>query len=335
MYKKIFLLTVLLLGSIPLHAGMIVRKGKFIERNQYATFPQEEHYQIAMEAYEAENYPLALHHFSIVSHCFEGSPLVAWAHYYAALTYFGLEEYDYANHEFTEYLHTTTDPHHFMDALEYKFAIAEAFRSGACRRVFAQHTLPKWVKDKELAVEIYDEIIAALPNHDLTVMSLYFRGILLEELHDFREAVESFQTLIRRFPRSEYAPESHRQAIKVFKTQAEWEFQNPDLITLAEMQLEKFRAQFPKDDRLEEAACDIQEIKENYARGLLEMGSFYERRQKASASVLYYQQAIELFPETQIAMQCQQRLQLLGYGDEPPPRRPLRTAPFSPRPKLG
>src|SRR5262249_4441591 len=160
-------------------------------------------------------------------------------------------------------------------------------------------------------VEIYDEVIAAMPSGDMAAHAMYAKGWLLWTLKDYRGSTDSFQLLIKRFPKHQLAPECYVMITHIYLDQAYYEFQNPDLLAFAQMTAKKFRQEFPRDERLEKADDNVMHIKELYAFGLYETGRFYERTCNPSASVIYYQNTISQFPDTYIAQQCRERLAIL------------------------
>ena len=97
------------------------------------------------------------------------------------------------------------------------------------------------------------------------------------------------------------APLAYLCINRVYVEQSLSEFQNPDLLALAQINYRKFARDFPKEERLAEAEADIHAIKEIYARGLYDTGQFYERVSKPKASVIYYLNAIKQFPDTHVA----------------------------------
>ena len=91
--------------------------------------------------------------------------------------------------------------------------------------------------------------------------------------------------------------------------QSATEFQNPDVLEFAQINLRRFKHDFPKEPRISQVEEDVLAIKEIYAKGLYDTGLFYERVGKPHASRIYYQNAIKQFPETHIAQLSQKRLE--------------------------
>lgn len=312
---KKFLLSVLASATLPfsLHAAYTFVDGKIVDATLVATMTMEEHYAEAVAAYEASDWREAAHQFGIVSNNFPLSPYGQEAFFYQGVSEYNLGEYDIADQAFSEYLQGKNHPRLFEEALQYKFAIAEQFRSGAKRRFLGTKQLPKWVSAEGNAIKIYEEIIAAVPCHELAVKSLFSKGILHWSRREYSDAVECFQMIIRRFPKHELTPESYLLINSVYLDQSQTEFQNPDILAFAEINTLRFAQNFPREERLCEARAGVLAIKEVYANGFYETGQFYERIGSPRASILYYRNAIIQFPETQVAQICRQRLADFGY----------------------
>lgn len=306
------ILSFLLLGSPPLHA----LKKKGFKTQAEAECYLNTHYQRGCEYYNRGLWRTASTEFERVIHFFPSSVEAAEGSYYLAICYFEMKEYDFANVEFSRYLKASSHPTFFEDAVHYKFCIAEHFKAGKKKRPFTARYLPKWISAQDLALTIYDEVVAALPNHALTVKALYSKAELLKCMREYRESVEAYQLIIRRFPRDEIVPACYLNIADAYYQQSRYEFQNPDILALAELNARKFREDFPRDERVDMADDYVCCIKELYAKGLCDLGLFYERMHQPAAAAIYFQSSIEEFPDTQIAQFCRSRLICLGYQVE-------------------
>jgi outer membrane protein assembly factor BamD (BamD/ComL family) len=288
--------------------GYTVVEGQVVSLKNIATHPVEDQYNCACEAFNAGNWPEANRQFFIVSLNFPNTTYAHDALFYQGIAKFHLEEYDISNQKFEEYLKCESNPRCFFEAMEYRLAIADHFRCGAKKHLFGSEYMPKFFSGRTLAVEIYDQIIAAMPNHDLAAQALFSKGCLQWDLQEYPDSIESFQSLTRRFPKHEYAPEAYLFVNKIYITQSKREFQNSDFVALSEINLRKFREAFPQDDRIEEAEADVLAIKEVYAKGLYDTGIFYEKIKQPLAASIYYKKALVDFPDTQVALCCRDRL---------------------------
>ena len=151
----------------------------------------------------------------------------------------------------------------------------------------------------------------------MAARALLSKASIFRSREQFRESIESYQTAIRKFPRTEFAAKAYSLIAKAYLLQAQIDVHNPDILALAQINLKKFGQDFPRDEKIKQAESNLHEMKEIFATALYETGQFYERKKKPKASVLYYHNAIEQFPETKIAEKCKERIVALKpYADE-------------------
>lgn len=303
----------LFLGVIEqTEAAFTIKDGKFVNAVEMATLSVEEHFNLGVEALNKQIWKDAAVQFRIVSANFPNTTLGQESNYYLGVAEYFLFELDTANDAFSQYLKVQNNPQFFTETMEYKYAIASELKNGAKVRFFGTKHLPKWASGTELAVEVFDEVIAAIPCSELAAKSLYSKGQILWGQRLYRDSIDVFQQLIRRFPRHEYAPESYLTIEKIYLDQARCEFQNPDLLALAQITLRRFKQDFPRDEKVVLAEATVREIQEVYANGLYETGQLYERKSEPRASIIYYSNAINQFPDTAVAQLCRERLAALS-----------------------
>lgn len=315
MHKKVIFLSLACIFPLlhfPVEGAITFRNGKLVDADLIPTMPGEAHFKVGMDAFEQRDWREAVRQLVIVTRHFSNAPYAQEAYFYLGIAYYKIDEYEFANEAFSSYIDCQTNPQCFLEAVQFKLAIADQFRCGAKRRFFGMKQFPKWLSGKDKALCIYDEVVAAMPCHDIGARALFAKAALLWEYQDYRETVNTYQMLIRRFPKHELSAESYLLISQVYLDQVFVEFQNPDLIAFAQLNLKRFKADFPGEERIAQAETNFQNIKEVYAQGLYDTGKFYERVGKPCASVIYYNQAITLFPETETARWCGKRIRELA-----------------------
>jgi tetratricopeptide (TPR) repeat protein len=265
-----------------------------------------------VDAYEANDWIEGARQFYLVKAGFPNSTYSQESGFYLGVCYFNMGELDAANDTFSNYLQGKDHPRLFQDAIVYKFLIAEKLRAGARCRILGYKQLPKWSSGHELALTIYDEVVAGLPCQDLAAEAFYSKALLLRSKREYRECIDCLQIAVRRFPKHELAPEYFLLINACYLDQCRLEFQNPDILAFAEINCRRFEIQFPREERLALAQAGILEIKEVYGWGLANTGLFYERIRRPRAEILYYQNAIYQFPDTSAADLSRRRLAILG-----------------------
>lgn len=309
---KCFILSVSWLLSLPLFAIYTHKDGRFMHVEEVATHTAQEHYSAMLEAHQNGAWKELVRQGNIIAKNFLHSPFAQEAEYYLGVGFFHLEEYDLANKHLGYYLKKEVTGQNLEGAIQSKFLIAEAYKEGAKKHLMGLQAMPKWLGGEEDALIIYDEVIAALPNHELAARSLFSKAQLLHKSLDFDESIQTYQTLIRRFPKHTLAPESYLGIAQAYLSQCQAEYPNPDFLELAQINLRKFRLDFPGEERASQAEQMLLAMKEIYASNLYEIAQFYERTKKFQAARLYYTRVISKYPDTKLAAQAGEHLQALA-----------------------
>jgi outer membrane protein assembly factor BamD (BamD/ComL family) len=268
----------------------------------------QEFYSFMQEAIDDEDWWSAVDFGQIVLYHFPDSPFGQEIPFCLGMAYLKLNQHELANESLTEYLKKSSNPKHFEEAIDAKFAIAEYFREGGKKRLFGSHKLPAIIPGKEDSLPIYEEIIASIPHHELAAKALLGKAEIQAYCEDYRPSVETLHLLIRRFPKHELAAESYLRINKVYLTQAETLHLDPDLLDLAEVNLRKFRLAFPREPRIADAEVALSDMKEIFAQNLLETGEFYQRRKQPDASIIYFSKVVAKYPKSLAADSARAKL---------------------------
>lgn len=318
--KKIplaFCLFSILSAPFSAHAAYTFKNGKLIKSEDVATMSVQEHYSAVMDAYQKQEWDETIHQSLIVIKNFSSSPFALEAYFYLGVAYFHTGEFEFANRFLTTYLKKQATPKFFEEAIQYKFKIAEQYQRGAKKHILGWETMPKWVPARDEAIAIYDEVITALPHHELAAHALYGKAKLLLKDEEYKSSVETYQTLIRRFPKHPLAAEGYIGIAQVYLVQSQAEYPDQDFLDLAEINLRKFRHDFPGEEKLAVAEKMLLDTKEVFASDLYETGRFYERTSKPHAAYIYYTRIIAKYPGTTVAQLATKRLDKLNYRPTP------------------
>lgn len=305
---------ILALSAAPLSAAYTVSQGKMVKVGEVATLSVQEHYSLLLEAVQKEEWKETIRQATILVKNFPGSPLQHEAIFFLGSAYFHSEDYDIANGHLSQYLRKQTALQHFRDAIEMKFQIAERFREGSKKHIGGYEILPKWIPAKDEALKIYDEVIAALPNDDLAAKALFGKAVVLREDAEYMASIENFQALLRRFPRHPLAPDVYVEIARTYLIESQKKYPDSDFLDLADLNLKKFRQDFPTDERVEMAEQILGEMQEVFAKSYYEIAQFYERTKKSHAAILYYSKVVKAFPNSKSAERSKKRLENLQPG---------------------
>jgi outer membrane protein assembly factor BamD (BamD/ComL family) len=304
-YFVIFFLACFPLMLFPAYT---VRDGKIVNKDFLPSVSPQEHYQGMIAANDKQDWKEVIRQSMILKKHFDATPFVQEAPFFLGISYFHLEDYELANKYLSAYLSRQVTPKYFEEVIQYKYAIAEKFHQGKKKHLFGVESMPKWLPATEEALALYDEVITALPHHDLAAKSYFSKAQLLLDSDDYKAAIEAYQTLIRRFPKHPLAIESYIGIGKVYLKQCRDEYPDPDFLDLAEINLRKFKESFPGEEKYLTAEATLMRMRERYAKNLFETAQFYQRTKKSQAATLYYRKIMQKYPGTFAAQESEKRL---------------------------
>lgn len=308
----LFFLSLLFLSPFLAHASYTLKNGKLMNSEFVATLSVQEHYSSILEAYQKEQWEELVRQSLIMIHNFPTTPFAEETYFYLGVGYFHLGEYEHSNKNLTHYLKRQASPKFFEEAIQFKFQIAEQFHHGAKKHIMGWDSMPKWIPARDEAIAIYEEVITALPHHELAAQALFGKAKLLLKDEEYKASIETYQTLIRRFPKHPLAIESFIGIAQVYLTQSQDRYPDQDFLDLAEINLKKFHFSFPGEERVAEAENMFLEMKEIFAGNLYDTGRFYERTKKPHAALIYYNRIMSKYPDTKVALSAEKRLGVLN-----------------------
>ncbi len=308
--KRPILLISLLLLPFTAFSGVSQVGGKWSPEMYTPTLSVQEHYDFGYQALYANDWQTAQQHFMIILYHFAETPFYADSLFYSGIAFYFQGEFDLANRQFDRYLALSGKLKHFEKVFEFKYYIADYYVQGCRKHLFGISSMPRLASGKEDAIEILDEIIATLPGKEIAARALFAKAASLRKQRHYRESIDCLNTLSRRFPKHSLSADSYVAISEIYHEQSKIESQNPDLLSLAKVNISKFSKAFPGDERIMEAEKNMIAMQEVYADSLYETGRFYDRKKKPHASEIYYRDAILKYPATIAAQKCRERLEV-------------------------
>jgi outer membrane protein assembly factor BamD (BamD/ComL family) len=261
--------------------------------------PQEE-YNKASVAFQKKKWSDVKIHAKKVIDLASDSPFVTELYFYMGAAYYHQKDYDQSNYYFTKFLKDSS-PKFFEEAIVYKFQIAEHFQKGAKKHLMGFEKLPKMSSAWEDAYLIYDEVIATLPRHEVAAKALFNKASMQRVEEKFADSIETFQTLIRRFPKDPLAPKSYVAIAETYCAESKDLFPDRDFLDQARLNAKKFRRDFPSDERVNEVDKMLSSMQDNYARDLWESAHYFAKKKKMQSCILYYTTIARKYPESKFA----------------------------------
>jgi TolA-binding protein len=321
-----------MIAGLPLQAASSFKRGKLGKIQESSLLTAQEYAEASEDAFHKQKWDIAAQQSSIVLKNFPDSLYTQECRFYLGAAYFHQGNFEQSNKHLSRYLQRHISLEHFYEAIELKFQIAEGYRNGVKRHLLGIKSMPRWSSAYYEAIQIYDEVISALPNDELAAKALFGKATLQFADYDYTAAIDSFQTLIRRFPKNQLAPDSFIQIGEIYLAQSKTEYPDFNLLDLAQINMNRFKEAFPGDSRLDKASMTYAAMQEVYAQNFYEIGQFFERTKKKPAAILYYTKILQAYPKTRVAEKAQKRLKYLDLSKNSSLSKDIVKPLFSPNP---
>lgn len=280
------------------------RENPRFEQHQREIPSVQECYSLVLESHQNKSWNKLIEQATLLLEEYPTTVFAQDMFFYLAVSYFELQEYENANHYFSSYLKKQMTPKFFEEAFMYKFKIAEKYRTGTKKAIFGL----KWIPARQEALDIYEELISTLPNHELTAQSLFAKAELLAKGKDYKGSIETYQNLIQQFPKHFLAIRSYVEIGRIYLIQSQKEYANQDFLELATINLHKISASFPSDEAIHEIENMLLDMQEVYAKDLYKIARFYHRKNQPNAAYLYYKRILTIYPTTLIAKKAEKKI---------------------------
>ena len=275
------------------------------ENPKYATKDTpEEQLQYAMDFYEVKNYKMALKEFKKLIKHYSLAKEAPSAQYYIGRI---MEELDKPYEAFKAYqkvidLYPYTD---FVDeVIEREFKIGNMFLSGKKVRILGPLKMP--AKDK--AIEIFKAVAETSPYGKYADHAVFKTGQAYKDIADYDSAIMSFKEVIDKYPDSELVDTARYQLAecsKLLSLRPDYD-QTPTIV--AREEFEDFIEKYPESEMSEDAREIVDKLKNREAENTYKVAQFYESRRMNESAMIYYEDIIRNYPDTQWAKKAQERL---------------------------
>ncbi|MBU1146749.1 MAG: outer membrane protein assembly factor BamD [Candidatus Omnitrophica bacterium] len=278
--------------------------GKWENPKYAAKDTPEEQLQYAMDFYEVKNYKMALKEFKKLIKHYSLAKEAPSAQYYIGRI---MEELDKPYEAFKAYqkvidLYPYTD---FVDeVIEREFKIGNMFLSGKKMQILGPLKMP--AKDK--AIEIFKAVAETSPYGKYAVQAVFKTGQAYKDIADYDSAIMSFKEVIDKYPDSELVDTARYQLAecsKLLSLKPEYD-QTPTIA--AREEFEDFIEKYPESEMSEDAREIVDKLKNREAENTYKVAQFYESRRMNESAMIYYEDIIRNYPDTQWAKKAQERL---------------------------
>jgi outer membrane protein assembly factor BamD (BamD/ComL family) len=231
----------------------------------------------------------------------------------------GAGDYDEAHEILRGFLAEYSGIAQTSEALRMEFIIAEAYLSGAKRKLWGMRIL----SGEDTALRILDELSTDHPESRVAEFAVKKKADYYFDTGQHRLAEDEYARLLRDYPRSQYYRFAWRRSAEAaLASFGGVEYDEAALIE-AEERYREYDSRFPTEAAHEDVDLILDRIHELRGEKEYSIGDYYERTAHLSSAVYHYRAVREHYPDTIAARKATQRLELLGVlvaeEEVPPP----------------
>ena len=197
----------------------------------------------------------------------------------------------------------------YEDVLWRQYAIATRFLNGEWPKLWGYIPYPL---SMDLPAEMFDKIVKSGPYSDVAPHAQLRIGAAREQQKDFPAAVKAYEVAADRYQNQPVivADALYRQGISYAKEAQTAEY---DQNTAAEAiaTFTDFITLYPDDRRAPQAQRIIAALKSQQVQGNFKIAEFYESFKKWDGAVIYYNEVLQLDPNSRYAALARQRIEAL------------------------
>lgn len=201
-------------------------------------------------------------------------------------------------------------------------ALATVLLAGACRPSFVERIGPLQGPDLyraamaeydaerwQNAINAFERLSRELPARDTLLARVYYMlGMAHSQQEEHLLAAQSFQRIMETFPNDTLADDGLLQAGRAYgemwrKPSLDKEYGETALSTL-----QTLLAVYPNSDVRAEAEREVRNVMEQLARKDYENGVYYIRLGALESAIIFFEDVVERYPETDMARQARLRM---------------------------
>lgn len=188
----------------------------------------------------------------------------------------------------------------YQDVIDRQYAIGD--------RLFAEglENQEQWFtffgnRPVRQAIEVYNTVIDNQPFTPAAAEAQYKVGLCKFTLGKYTEAAYEYRRVIEDYPGSEWVADASHGLVQCYRLASlppSYD-QAPSAQTINA--IDRFRAQFPGDERVDDMEETRQKMQERIAQQRLETAGYYEDRRQFESARIYYQIVVDEFGDTEAA----------------------------------
>jgi outer membrane protein assembly factor BamD len=198
---------------------------------------------------------------------------------------------------------------HYEEVLWRQYEIANRFLGGEWFRIWGY--IPLYPSMDQTA-QMFDKIVNNGPYSDVAPHAQLRIGAAREKEKDYPEAVKAYATAADRYYNQPTIASDalFREGLSYARQAAKAEY-DQNTAVLAIERFTDFITLYPDDRRVSRAEKAIAWLKAEQVRGNFEIAQFYQKSKKWNGALVYYNEVLQLDPNSPYAASARQRIEAL------------------------
>ncbi|MCA9396709.1 MAG: tetratricopeptide repeat protein [Candidatus Omnitrophica bacterium] len=271
--------------------------GKWTNTKDVARDTPQAQYDVAKQAFDAEDYKKALDEFDKLIRHYPNNRWAAEAQFYKGLIFEKTDDVAKAAEAFRTVVDRYPYSNRINDAIEKEYQIAEAMMEGKKTKVLGMAILPA----EDEAADLYRHILRNAPYGPYGAAAQFRLGDAELKLGNFEEAERAYKAVIDEYPNTEWHEKAQYQIAKVSFKSAMTDEYNQDRTNEAISKYEGFKKSGALSAEEMETDKAIQQLKVKKAESIYSIAEFYFQRKKYASAKIYFEDVIRQFPDLEIS----------------------------------
>jgi outer membrane protein assembly factor BamD (BamD/ComL family) len=265
--------------------------------------------EVAQAALDKKNYSLALRAARQVVSQWPLSDYAPQAQYLMGRCYEAKHQDEKAFQQYQKVIEKYPKIENCQEILQRQFEIANRYLAGQWFKLWSY--IP-FFPSMERTSEMYKKIVNNGPYSDVAPQAQLNLGAAREKQSDYVQAVKAYELAADRYhDRAKVAADALYKAGLAYNKQARTAEYDQSTAAQAITTFNDFITLYPSDPRVKEAQQLIESLKTEQARGSYEIARFYEKRQRWSGALIYYNEVLLLDPNSTLAVPAREKIDAL------------------------
>jgi outer membrane protein assembly factor BamD len=248
----------------------------------------------------------ALKYYSRVTKKYANSLYAPEAHYRIGNLRLERKQYTKAFQAFQAVATQYPSTKRFNELIGKQYHIAALLVDGARNRVWG---IFPGSTNREKAVEYFETLLFEAPYSDYAPLALMNIAVAHQRFKNTEEAIDALDRLINTYPQSLLMPDAYLKLAQAHSSLAQGPFYDQGSTRDAITYFEDFLILFPADPNIASAEKGLDQMKKVLAESKVKMADFYFfKRDNYKAARVFYNEAITVYPDSDIATKARERL---------------------------